>query len=171
MRAAFSRQLAHDEAALRKGRSRAAGDPPRSLYKQFTVDVGQAGDHRTFTVRPGHDGPVRGQILYLHGGGYVNPPAFLHWWFIARLVKTLGVACTVPLYPRAPEHQCDEGIAFASEAYRRLVSSPAELRVRPSKREGGYISEREQPQAGGRLGGRGLILRKTCAGQSFGDRP
>jgi acetyl esterase/lipase len=58
--------------------------------------------------------------LYLAGGGYVNPPSFLHWWFIARLVKTLGVSCTVPLYPLAPEHQCDEGTAFAGEAYRSL---------------------------------------------------
>ena len=64
---------------------------------------------------------MRGQIFYLPGGGYVNPPAFLHWWFIARLVKTLGVACTVPLYPLAPDHQCDEGIGFAAEAWRRLA--------------------------------------------------
>jgi acetyl esterase/lipase len=73
-------------------------------------------------VRPRGDAPVRGQILYLHGGGYVNPPAFLHWWFIARLVKTLGVACTVPRYPLGPEHTCDAGIAFVSEVYRQLVS-------------------------------------------------
>jgi len=126
VRAAFSRQLAHDDAGLRKGlqrgRRRGAGDPPASLYKQFAVDVREVGEHRIFTVRPRDDGPVCGRIFYLHGGGYVNPPAFLHWWFIARLVKTLGVACSVPLYPLAPEHQCEAGIAFASEAYRRLVS-------------------------------------------------
>ena len=126
MRAAFSGRMAHDEAALRKalqqGRRSSTGDPPGGLYRQCTVDVRKAGEHRIFTVWPRDDGPVRGQILYLPGGGYVNPPAFLHWWFIAKLVKTLGVACTVPLYPLAPEHLCDEGIAFANEVYDQLVS-------------------------------------------------
>ena len=122
MRAVFSAQLAHDEATLRKGRSKVSGDPPASLSKQCAVDVQDVDGHRIFTVRPRDGGPVRGHVLYLHGGGYVNPPAFLHWWFIARLVKTLGVVCTVPLYPRAPEHQCDAGIAFAGEVYRQLVS-------------------------------------------------
>jgi len=122
MRAAFSGRLPRDEAALQKNRRRASGNPPGSLYKQFTVVVRAVGEQRIFTVRPHEDGPVRGQIFYLHGGGYVNPPAALHWWFIARLVKTLGVACSVPLYPLAPEHQCDEGIAFAGEAYRQLLS-------------------------------------------------
>jgi monoterpene epsilon-lactone hydrolase len=122
LRAALSGQLAHDEATLRKGRSKVSGDPPASLHKQCAVDVRDVGGHRIFTVRPRGGGPVRGQVLYLHGGGYVNPPAFLHWWFIARLVKTLGVVCTVPLYPRAPEHQCEEGIAFAGEVYRQHVS-------------------------------------------------
>jgi epsilon-lactone hydrolase len=122
MGAVFSGQLPHDEAALRKGQTKASGKPPASLYKQCAVEVREVDGHQIFTVRPRGGGPVRGQVLYLHGGGYVNPPAFLHWWFIARLVKTLGVACTVPLYPRAPEHKCKVGIAFASEVYRQLVS-------------------------------------------------
>jgi len=122
MGAVFSGRLAQDEASLQKARRSVAGDPPASLYKQCTVEVREAGQQRIFTVRPRGDGPVRGQILYLHGGGYVNGPAFLHWWFIARLVKTFGVACSVPLYPLAPEHTCDEGIAFACEVYRRLLS-------------------------------------------------
>jgi len=126
MSAVFARALPHDEAPLRKalqqGRRRTRGDPPASLYKQCAVDVRVVDGDRIFTVRPRGGAPVRAQLLYLPGGGYVNPPAFLHWWFVARLVKTLGVACTVVLYPLAPEHQCDEGIAFAVEAYGRLVS-------------------------------------------------
>jgi len=125
MRVAFAGRLPQDEAALRsavqRGRREGAGDPPASLYKQCSVDVLETGDHRTFTVRPRDDGPVRGQVVYLPGGGYVNPPSIFHWWFIARLVKTLRLACTVPLYPLAPEHGCDTGIGFAGEAYRRVV--------------------------------------------------
>jgi monoterpene epsilon-lactone hydrolase len=119
----FRRRLAaRDEAALRKGRSQATGDPPRRLSRRVAVDVAPSGDYRIYSVRPRDDGPVHGRVLYLPGGGYVNPPASLHWWFIGRLVRTLRVECTVPLYPRAPEHLCDEGIAFALAAYERLVA-------------------------------------------------
>jgi acetyl esterase/lipase len=126
MGALLSGRLARtDEAALRKAlagsRRPGAGDPPASLFRRFAVEVRETSGHRIYTVRPSASGPGRGQILYLHGGGYVNPPAFLHWWFIARLVNTLGVVCTVPRYPLAPEHTCDLGVSFASEAYRRLV--------------------------------------------------
>jgi acetyl esterase/lipase len=121
----FARRLPQDEAtlrrALRQSRRAGAGDPPRGLYRQCAVEVRQVGDQRIVSVSPREGGPVRDQVLYLHGGGYVNPPAGLHWRFIARLTKTLGVTCTVPLYPLAPEHECNEGIAFAGEAFRRLA--------------------------------------------------
>jgi len=126
MGAVFAGRLPRDEAALRKalanGRRAGSGDPPASLFKRFDVVTRDQDGHRIYTVRPRGGAPVRGQILYLHGGGYVNPPSFLHWWFIAKLVKALGVACTVPRYPLAPEHGCDVSIAFASEVYRQLVS-------------------------------------------------
>jgi len=125
MHTAFAGRMAKEEGDLRKAlrlsRRPGSGEPPASLFKRFAVEVRQAGEHRVFTVRPKDNGPVRGQILYLPGGGYVNPPSFLHWRFIAKLVKTLGATCTVPLYPLAPEHECDVGIGFAGEVYRRLV--------------------------------------------------
>ena len=125
LRALVSGRLPHDEAgllkAVQRGRRAGAGNPPSSLYRQCAVQVREAGGHRIFIVRPRIDRPVRGQIFYLPGGGYVNPPSIFHWWFIARMVKILGVACTVPVYPLAPEHECEIGIAFAVDAYRQLV--------------------------------------------------
>ena len=125
MSAAFSGRRAQDEPTLRKalesGRRPGLGDPPASLFKRFAVTVHEMTGQPIYTVRP-RDGPVRGQLLYLHGGGYVNPPSFLHWRFVARLVKTLGVACTVPRYPLAPEQTCDVGIPFAGEVYRQIAS-------------------------------------------------
>jgi monoterpene epsilon-lactone hydrolase len=124
MGAVFSGRQPNDEAALRKalapGRRPSAGNPPASFFKQCAVEVREVGGNQVFTARPRGGGPVRGQVFYLHGGGYVNPPAFLHWWFVAKVVKTLGVVVTVPRYPLAPEHHCDESIAFAVGEYRRL---------------------------------------------------
>ena len=126
MGALFAGRLPSDEAALRKalaaGRRPGSGDPPAGLFKRFTVTAQGEDGHRVYSVRPKGPGPVQGHLLYLHGGGYVNPPSFLHWWFIAKLVQTLGVACTVPRYPLAPEHTVDEGVAFVGQIYRQLIS-------------------------------------------------
>ncbi len=126
MAAVFARRLARAneddlKKALATGRRPGAGDPPASLFRQFAVEVSEQDGQRIYTVRSRKPGPPRGQILYLHGGGYVNPPAFLHWWFIAKLVRTLGVECTVPRYPLAPEHTCETGIGFAGDVYRQLL--------------------------------------------------
>ena len=125
MGAAFAGRMAQDEATLRaglaQGRRPGAGDPPASLFRKCAVETGQVDGHKVYTVRPRGDRPVRGQVLYLHGGGYVNPPAFLHWWFIAKLVNTQGVTCTVPRYPLAPEHLCEEAIAFAGKVCDSLI--------------------------------------------------
>jgi len=126
MGALFAGRLPSDEAALRKalaaGRRPGSGDPPAGLFKRFTVTAQGEDGHRVYSVRPKGPGPVQGHLIYLHGGGYVNPPSFLHWWFIAKLVQTLGVACTVPRYPLAPEHTVDEGVAFVGQIYRQLIS-------------------------------------------------
>ena len=125
MGAVFAGRPPTNETALRQGVQRSrrpgAGDPPASFYKQCAVEVCEVDSRRIITARPRGEGSARGHVFYLHGGGYVNPPAFLHWWFIAKLVKTLGVSCTVPLYPLAPEQTCDTGVAFAAAAYRQIV--------------------------------------------------
>jgi epsilon-lactone hydrolase len=112
--------MPRDEAALVKAR-RNGGGPPPSMRKRFSVESREMHGHLIVTVRS-KQRPVRGYAVYFHGGGYVNGPAFLHWRFIAYLVKTFDLECTVPLYPLAPEHQCDEGVAFACEAYRAVLS-------------------------------------------------
>ena len=74
-----SANLARDEATLRKavekGRRADTGQPPPNFYKACQVEVREVGGSRIFTARPKGGGPVRGHVLYLHGGGYVNGPA------------------------------------------------------------------------------------------------
>ena len=115
--------------ALTRGRRPGAGDPPASFFRKCAVEIRQVGGHAIYDVRPAHAAAVRGHMLYLHGGGYVNPPAGLHWEFIARLANTLNLACSVPRYPLAPEHLCDEGVAFAVAEYGRLEAQHGAQRI------------------------------------------
>lgn len=54
------------------------------------------------TLTPKGAAPT-GQIIYLHGGAYVNPIRKAHWNMIAGLIRRTGARVTVPLYARAPQ--------------------------------------------------------------------
>ncbi len=110
---------ANEEQLLAAARPDDDAEPSR-MGKGVTVEASVIEGRRVFTVRPRHR-PVRRHILYLHGGGYVNGPAFLHWWFIERLAKTFDARCVVPRYPLAPASQCDASIAFVASLYRDLI--------------------------------------------------
>jgi epsilon-lactone hydrolase len=116
-----SRHNATNEAQLLAAARPADDAEPSRMGKEVIVEAREVEGRRVFTVRP-RDRPVRRHILYLHGGGYVNGPAFLHWWFIERLVKTFDARCIVPRYPLAPASQCDASIAFVAAIYRDLVA-------------------------------------------------
>ena len=65
--------------------------------------------------------PQPGQVLYLHGGAFVEGIFCWHWYFIARMVERLGMTFTVPLYPLAPEHDAATTGAFTLDLYRELL--------------------------------------------------
>ena len=61
------------------------------------------------------------RIVFLHGGGYVFDIDASHWSYVASLIDQTHAEVVVPLYPLAPEHHVDEGLAAAEEAYLEAV--------------------------------------------------
>ena len=55
------------------------------------------------TDRQGRDAA----IIYLHGGAYVRKPRVWHFRFVKRLAKKTGLDVIMPIYPKAPEYDCD----------------------------------------------------------------
>lgn len=68
-------------------------------------------------------------LLYLHGGGFVNPLHFAHWDIVASLIKSTGASVTLPLYPLCPEHTREEALAFIDAVYARLRAAHPTRRV------------------------------------------
>ncbi len=58
-------------------------------------------------------------LLYLHGGGFINPITRHHWRLIRQLVRDTGAPCDVPLYPLAPEHSLEEMLDYAYALWTR----------------------------------------------------
>jgi epsilon-lactone hydrolase len=81
------------------------------------ADVQLAG-LRTLVFGP--KAPRKGQLLYLHGGGYCRGSAYSHRPFISRLAAVLNMKTRAPDYRLAPEHPCPAAVEDALAAYRDM---------------------------------------------------
>lgn len=125
-------KLMADEEAFRSayvGREYPRPAPvPAALKVAATVTRSTFQGRDVFTVTPRAAGSPW-QVLYLHGGGYVDELLPVHWEIILQLVRHLGATVTVPLYPLAPEHDHRVGNDHVAAFYRDLVErvDPARL--------------------------------------------
>lgn len=79
------------------------------------------------------------QILYLPGGGYVEQPLMWHWRFLYNLSQKLNGTITVPIYPKAPNHQYDEVFENVLPIYKDLLTktSPENIVIMGDSAGGG----------------------------------
>ncbi|GAB3042883.1 alpha/beta hydrolase fold domain-containing protein [Virgibacillus ainsalahensis] len=61
------------------------------------------------------------QILYLHGGAYVNQPLAYHWKFLGKIAKETNATIFVPIYPKAPNHQYQESFEKVLPIYEKIL--------------------------------------------------
>lgn len=85
--------------------------------------------HPHYTLSPRTTGATTLHLLYLHGGAYVRPITRFHWRLLAELVERTGCQATVPLYPLAPESDCERTLAHVREVHAQLLETvpPQEL--------------------------------------------
>lgn len=100
--------------------------PVRSVYRRFRVEERLESGRRVFTVSA-KASAARVQVLYLHGGGYVAEIMDAQWKMLGKLIDRAEIAVTVPLFPLAPEVQCEEVLGFVTEVYERWARESAGL--------------------------------------------
>jgi epsilon-lactone hydrolase len=120
--------------------------PPRAMRRRVDVSSRIFRGREVYTVEPKPRGRRNnragqsGQVLYLHGGAFVEGIFWWHWYFIARMVERLGMTFTVPLYPLAPEHDAATIGAFTLDLYRELLSDRPERLVVMGDSAGGGLT-------------------------------
>jgi epsilon-lactone hydrolase len=121
--------------------------PSRSMRRRLDVSSRLYRGREVFTVGPKPGRGCRneqsarpGQVLYLHGGAFVEGIFSWHWYFITRMVERLGMTFTVPLYPLAPEHDAGTIGAFTLDLYRELVGDRPEPWVIMGDSAGGGLT-------------------------------
>lgn len=75
--------------------------PPRRLRPDVRVDVQHVGGWPVYTVTPTRR-PPSGNVVYAHGGGWVNEIATQHWQLAAQIAAEAGTTVTLPIYPLVP---------------------------------------------------------------------
>ena len=115
-------------------------EPSRSLHRKHRIAKRDVNGHLVWTIAPKQNAG-RKQIIYLHGGAYVNSFASQHWSFMSKLVDRLGCTVTAPNYPHAPEHHVHDVFEFLLPLYRELAAaSGAENVTLMGDSSGGGIS-------------------------------
>ena len=96
-------------------------EPSRRLHRKHRISRREVNGHLVWTIAPKVDGRGK-QIIYLHGGAYVNSFASQHWEFMSKLVDALGCTVTAPNYPHAPECHVHDVFEFLLPLYLELAS-------------------------------------------------
>ena len=96
-------------------------EPSRRLQQKHQISKRKVNGHLVWTIAP-RENPSAKQVIYLHGGAYVNSFASQHWGLMSKLVQALNCTVTAPNYPHAPEHCVHDVFALMLPLYQELAA-------------------------------------------------
>lgn len=96
---------------------RAPASPSSRDLRGLTLEEMLIDGFKVFRIKPAQ---VKKRIVYLHGGGYVQPIAKQHWQLISFLAKNADAEIVVPLYGLSPRYKVDDALRLLSEIKRSL---------------------------------------------------
>jgi acetyl esterase/lipase len=129
---------------------------PEKMKKKFHVSKKDINGCCYYVMEPLNSGKTK-HILYLHGGGYVYEITSLQWNFLQKLAEASHCTITIPIYPLAPEHKCEEVFDMLIPLYKQIISKvkPEEVVVIGDSSGGGMslalvqlLRENQIPQPG-----------------------
>lgn len=95
------------------------------------------------------------QIIYLHGGAYIDQPLSFHWMFLGKLQKETGARIIVPIYPKAPNYTYKDSFKQVLPLYQEVIqqTDPASVYLMGDSAGGGFslalaqlLLEKDLPQ-------------------------
>ncbi|HEY7854003.1 MAG TPA: alpha/beta hydrolase [Aquiluna sp.] len=94
-------------------KAKPAAKPTKSLLANtyFTSSLDFGFELNEISPKVAHDKV----IIYLHGGGFVNPIATQHWQLIEKLAIAAKAKILVPRYGLAPHHDVADALEFFSK--------------------------------------------------------
>ncbi|WP_330182590.1 alpha/beta hydrolase [Nocardia sp. NBC_01503] len=112
-RAFLTAEPAREHLRDRSLRPKAYG-PPRRLRSDVVVSVDHSRGLPIYTLIP-RTGRPRGNVVYVHGGAWVNEIAPQHWQLAADIAAEVGTTVTVPIYPLVPFGTAEQVVAIIAK--------------------------------------------------------
>lgn len=80
------------------------------------------------------------QIIYLHGGGYIDQPLSFHWIFLGKLQKETGATIIVPIYPKLPNNTYVDSFEKVFPLYQDIIQEldPSSVYLMGDSAGGGF---------------------------------
>jgi acetyl esterase/lipase len=94
---------------------------PAKLKHKYSIKKSKSYSLDTYMLKSPSKSESR-QILFLPGGGYIEQPLMWHWRFLFQLTQKLDGTITVPIYPKAPNHQYKEVLDKVLPIYKDLLT-------------------------------------------------
>ncbi|HNQ68634.1 MAG TPA: alpha/beta hydrolase [Bacteroidales bacterium] len=94
---------------------------PKKYLKEFQIDIFQVNCRNVYRFSP-KENKTDKQILYFHGGAYINNIFSGHWNFIAQIVRSTSCTVIIPDYPLAPTLTYLDAFDMIYEIYKMLLS-------------------------------------------------
>lgn len=112
---------------------------PAKLQQKYNILKNNTYSLDTYMLKSASQPDTR-QILYLHGGGYIEQPLSWHWRFLYQLTQKLNGTISVPVYPKAPNHQYKEAFEKVLPIYEDLLTkvSPENIVLMGDSAGGGF---------------------------------
>ena len=95
-------------------------EPTSRHRRKYRITKSDYNGHLVWTIAPKQNAGSK-QILYLHGGAYVNSFASQQWNFMTRLIDALNCTITAPDYPHAPKFYFKDVFDFLLPLYDEVV--------------------------------------------------
>lgn len=95
-------------------------EPPQKILTGIQAGEYRFQDRRIFELQAEGTSPQT-NILFFHGGAYVNNFSLQHWEYLIKVINQTGCRIIAPDYPLAPESTYKEVFEFVDAFYLDLV--------------------------------------------------
>lgn len=131
-------------------------DPPKKVLNKYNIIKKDINGYCHYIMKPLEDVGKK-NILFFHGGGYVYEIMSTHWEFLSEFIDELHCSVTVPIYPLAPKHKCQEVYDMIVPIYEQMLleTEPENIVIMGDSAGGGMslslaqlLKEKSLPQPG-----------------------
>lgn len=99
---------------------RAAAKPTQKNLRGLTLEQRTVNGFSVYSVRPPQEERV---VVYIHGGGYVQPIAKQHWDLITKLARETNSRFEVVCYGLSPAYKVDSALQLLDKVRTQLPNS------------------------------------------------